>query len=49
MRATVKKKILANTELVLKMAEEKGISTRNAAIQIAKERVKKAISKRTKN
>lgn len=46
MRATVKKKILANTELVLKTASEKRINTRDAAIQIAKQRVLDAMKKR---
>ena len=46
MRATVKKKILTNTELVLETAKQQSITTRDAAMQIAKERVKKAMLNR---
>ncbi len=48
MRSTVKKKILANTELVLETAMKQGISTREAANKIAKQRVLDAMKKRNK-
>ena len=46
MRSTVKKKILANTELVLETAKQQGITPRDAAMQLAKKRVKNAMAKR---
>ncbi len=49
MRNTVKKKILANTEHVLKIAKERNISPRDAANHIAKQRVLDAMKKRDKS
>ncbi len=49
MRNTVKKKILTNTEHVLKIAQEKNISPREAANHIAKQRVLDAMHKRNKS
>ena len=48
MRATVKEKILKNTEIVLNHAKEKNIYPRKSATQIAKDRVKEAMVKRDK-
>ena len=48
MRATVKEKILKNTEIVLNHAKENNISPRKSATQIAKDRVKEAMVKRDK-
>ena len=48
MRATVKNKILKNTELVLETAKKQNITTRDAAMQLAKERIKKAMLSRDK-
>lgn len=42
----VKKKIEANTEAVLRRAEKDGVKPRDAALEIAKERVRKAMEKR---
>jgi glutamate dehydrogenase/leucine dehydrogenase len=42
----IKKKVSANTKLVLKTAKTKRISPRKAGLQIAMERVKKAMKKR---
>ncbi len=47
MRKTVKNKILTNTELVLKTANQ-GMTPRDAAVQIAKERVKNAMFDRAR-
>lgn len=49
MFAIVKRKIEKNTRLVLKRAEKDNFKPRNAALLIAKERVKKAMSKRPTN
>ncbi len=46
MRSTVKKKLTSNTELVLETAKKQGISTREAANKIAKDRVLVAMQKR---
>jgi glutamate dehydrogenase/leucine dehydrogenase len=43
---SIKEKICKNTELVLKTAEKEAITTREAALIIAKERVKKAMKSR---
>jgi len=43
---TVKEKVRHNTELVLKKAKEEKITPRNAALKIAQERVREAMSKR---
>ncbi len=43
---TVKKKIVENTELVFDKAKREDIKPRDAALEIAKERVKKAMGKR---
>lgn len=48
MFAIVKRKMEKNTELVLKRAEKDNVKPRNAALMIAKERVKKAMLKRLK-
>ena len=47
--AAFKDKITKNTEIVLSTAKKQSISPRDAAIQIAKERVKSAMLKRDKN
>jgi glutamate dehydrogenase/leucine dehydrogenase len=49
MRNAVKKKILSNTELVLKTAQEMNINTREAAIHIAKQKILDAMKKRNKS
>lgn len=46
MFSLVKRKLTANTELVLKRAERENMKPRNTALLIAKERVKKAMAKR---
>lgn len=46
MFALVKKKIEKNTKLVLKRAEELKVKPRDAALSIAQERIRKAMSKR---
>ncbi len=48
MFAIVRRKIEKNTKMVLKRAEKDNVKPRNAAFMIAKERVKKAMLKRSK-